>query len=144
MHEATYSETAARLGIKNEPTDEQLKNMCVVADIVFEPIREHFGVPFTINSFLRTEALNKAIGGATHSLHLDGCAIDISPKFKYTNKEVFDWAVKNTKATMVIGEFPDSKGEFRWVHIGYDPKATERKVLIAKKVNGKTVYQPYA
>ena len=33
--EAIHSETAKRLGIDNEPTDEQLANMMSIADMIF-------------------------------------------------------------------------------------------------------------
>ena len=37
--EATKSETAKRLDIKNTPTEEHLENMMLVAEKVFEPLR---------------------------------------------------------------------------------------------------------
>ena len=35
--EAIHSDTAKRLGIDNEPTDEQLANMMSIADMIFQP-----------------------------------------------------------------------------------------------------------
>ena len=37
-----YSITALRLGIENEPNSEQLSNMKLVAENIFEPIRKDF------------------------------------------------------------------------------------------------------
>ena len=45
---------------------------------VLEQIRRHFGKPVNINSGYRTEAHNKANGGADYSQHKYGMAADIS------------------------------------------------------------------
>ena len=50
FREATYSETASRLKIKNSPTDAHLKAMQTVANEVFQPLREWAGHPIKINS----------------------------------------------------------------------------------------------
>jgi zinc D-Ala-D-Ala carboxypeptidase len=54
--EATYSDTAKRLGIDNTPDAEQFSNMMHVAEGIFQPVREHFGVPIYISSFFSSEA----------------------------------------------------------------------------------------
>ena len=59
--EATRSATAKKLKIDNTPTDEHLKNMELVAEKVFEPLREYAGHPIGVNSFYRSPELNKAI-----------------------------------------------------------------------------------
>ena len=51
--EATISRTATRLDIDNEPNKEQLTNMKLVAEKVFEPLRKWVGGPIKINSFFR-------------------------------------------------------------------------------------------
>lgn len=43
-------------------------------------IRDHFGVPITINSAYRTSSYNKKVGGASKSYHLQGRAFDIVVK----------------------------------------------------------------
>ena len=47
---------------------------------ILEKIREHFGVPVTINSGVRCVTHNKNVGGATSSQHLYGTAADIRVK----------------------------------------------------------------
>ena len=56
-----------------------------------QKIREHFGVPVTINSAYRTVAYNKRVGGASGSYHLKGQAFDIVVKGK-TPAEVTKYA----------------------------------------------------
>ena len=62
--EAVKSITALRLGIDNTPDGDSLNNMKVLAEKVFEPLREWVGGPIKINSFYRSTALNEAIGGS--------------------------------------------------------------------------------
>lgn len=45
---------------------------------VLEKVRVHFGKPVHINSGYRTEAKNKAVGGAAYSQHKYGLAADIT------------------------------------------------------------------
>lgn len=47
---------------------------------VLENIRNHYGVPVTVNSGYRTEAHNKKVGGAAYSQHKYGTAADIAVK----------------------------------------------------------------
>ena len=49
--EGVYSNTAIRRGIDNTPNDEQLNNMELVANEVFEPLRAWVDGPIKINSF---------------------------------------------------------------------------------------------
>ncbi len=77
LAEITRSDTAKRHGIDNTPTAEHLENFKLLADKVFEPIREHFGVPIFISSGYRSKALNSFIKGSPSSQHCKGQAIDI-------------------------------------------------------------------
>ena len=52
--EGVYSNTATRRGIDNTPNDEQLKNMELIAEEVFEPLRVYVSGPIKINSFFRS------------------------------------------------------------------------------------------
>lgn len=56
-----------------------------------QKIRDHFGVPVTINSAYRTVSWNTKCGGAKNSYHLKGMAFDIVVKGK-TPQEVAKYA----------------------------------------------------
>lgn len=139
--EATQSQTAVRKGINNEPDAYQLQNMQVLAEKVFEPLREHFGVPIAINSFFRSQKLNKAIGGASGSQHTQGRAIDIDDTLGgVSNKQMFEYIKANLDFDQLIWEFGNDNNP-DWVHISYVSESENRKrVLKASKKNGKTVY----
>ena len=139
--EATQSQTAVRKGISNEPDAYQLQNMQLLAEKIFEPLREHFGVPIAINSFFRSQKLNKAIGGATGSQHTQGRAIDVDDTLGgVSNRQMFDWIRENLDYDQLIWEFGNNQNP-DWVHISYVSESENRKrVLKASKKNGKTVY----
>ena len=125
--EATFSATAQRLGIKNEPTLEHLKAMITVAEKCFEPLREWCGKPLRINSFYRGKELNKAVKGSATSQHCKGEAIDIDAGSIAENKKIHDWIKANLEFTQLINEY-----NYSWVHVSYDPKNLKKQCLIIK------------
>ncbi len=139
--EGVYSITATRLGIDNTPEDNQLHFMEIIAEKVFEPLREWVGGPIKINSFYRSPELNTAIGGSATSQHCKGQAIDIDDTFgKATNAEMFHWIKENLDFDQMIWEFGDDDNP-NWVHISYVSEEKNRnRCLRAHKTNGKTAY----
>lgn len=71
------SMTATRRGIDNTPTKEGVENAKNTAKVILDPVREYLGVAFSPNSWYRSPALNKAIGGSKTSQHLTCEAVDI-------------------------------------------------------------------
>jgi hypothetical protein len=140
LSEVIRSESAKRHNISNMPTPEHIENLKVLAEKVFQPIRDHFGVPIHVSSGYRSAALNKRIGGAKTSDHLLGKAIDIDQdETSITNAQVFDFIKNNLKFSQLIWEFGTDKNP-DWVHVSYDPKNLKCQILKAIKKNGKTVY----
>jgi hypothetical protein len=139
--EGTNSITAIRRGIDNTPNDEQLSNMELVAEKVFEPLREWVGGPVKINSFFRSVKLNKAIGGSSKSQHCKGQAIDIDDTFGVVaNSDMYNYIKNNLDFDQLIWEFGDDDNP-NWVHVSYVSKEDNRKrCLRAYKGNGKTLY----
>ena len=142
--EATRSDTAKRLGIDNTPNDEQLENMKNVAENVFQPLREHFGCPIYVSSFFRSEALNRAIGGSSSSTHMKGEAMDLDADVygKISNGVIFHYIKDNLEFDQLIWEFGDGKNP-DWVHVSLSRNNNRNQILVAKRVNAKTVYELY-
>ena len=142
LKEAVHSNTAKRRGIDNTPNEEQLYNMTKVAHNIFEPLRLYVGGAIKINSFFRSEELNKAIGGSSKSQHCQGCAIDIDDIYGHkTNYEMFEYIRENLDFDQLIYEFGDATNP-DWVHVSYVSTGDNRnRVLRAVKNNGKTSYQ---
>ena len=139
--EGVYSNTAIRRGIDNTPNKEQLKNMELLAEKIFEPLRVHIGGPIKINSFFRSPELNKAIGGSSKSQHCKGQAIDIDDTFgKATNAEMYKWIKDNLDFDQMIWEFGNDDNP-NWVHVSYVSDVSNRnRCLKAYKEGGKTKY----
>ena len=139
--EGVYSITATRRGINNDPNDEQLSNMELLAEKVFEPLREWVDGPIKINSFFRCPELNKAIGGSSKSQHCHGQAIDIDDTYgKVANSEMYHYIKENLDFDQMIWEFGNDD-EPNWIHVSYVSKEDNRnRCLRAYKGNGKTLY----
>jgi hypothetical protein len=151
LYEITRSDTAKRQGIDNTPTFDHLENFKLLAEKVFEPIREHFNVPIFISSGYRSKELNKAMGGASKivngvyvptSQHCKGQAIDIDMdgiNSDVTNKMVFDYIKDNLEFDQLIWEFgTDSNPD--WVHVSYAKSGNRNQKLKAVRSKGKTRY----
>ena len=139
--EGVHSITAIRKGIDNEPNEEQLANMKLVANNVFEPLRVFINGPIKVNSFFRSPDLNKAIGGSTKSQHCKGQAIDIDDTYgKATNAEMYWWIKENLDFDQMIWEFGNNNNP-DWVHVSYvSPDKNRNRCLKAYREDGKTKY----
>jgi hypothetical protein len=146
LAEVIRSETAKRKGVSNMPTEAHIANFKLLAEKVFEPIRNHFGKPIHISSGYRSEALNKAIKGSNTSQHCTGEAIDIDmdgSAHGITNKMVFDYIKENLEFDQLIWEFgTDANPD--WVHVSYESTGKQRKMILkAVKKGNATTYVPY-
>jgi zinc D-Ala-D-Ala carboxypeptidase len=141
--EGVYSRTAERRGLKNDPSDVHLKNMRLIAEKIFEPLRTHVGGPIKINSFYRGPELNDAIGGSAKSQHCKGQAIDIDDTFGHaTNAEMYHWIKDNLSFDQMIWEFGTDKNP-NWVHVSYVNEDDNRNRCLKayKDSNNKTKYK---
>ena len=70
--EAIHSNTAKRKGIDNTPNPTQVENMKLIAQQIFEPLREYVGGPIKITSMFRSASLNEALGGSSSTSQRTG------------------------------------------------------------------------
>jgi|TARA_R100001530_G_scaffold80422_1_gene56120 hypothetical protein len=140
--EAIHSNTAKRKGIDNTPNEAQVTSMKLLAEKIFEPLREWVDGPIKVNSFFRSVPLNEAIGGAASSQHCKGQAIDIDDVYgKKTNADMYHWIQMNLDFDQMIWEFGTDM-QPNWIHISYVSKEDNRnKCLKAYKEDGKTKYK---
>mgnify|MGYP003634159416 FL=1 len=141
-NESIKSSTAIRKGIENIPKEYELQNMGLVAEKVFEPLREWVKGPIKITSFFRCEELNKTIGGSSKSQHCEGRAIDVDDIYNYkSNAEMFYFIKNNLNFDQLIWEYGNSHNP-DWVHLSFISKTQNRqRVLQAFRVNNKTEYK---
>jgi len=145
LEDCSKSQTAINKGIDNTPPQEVITNLNQLAINVYDPLTDHFGFKIPFSSCYRSPALNKAIGGAKNSDHCKGLAYDFdldNSGFQITNSALFMWAIENLQYKQIIWEHGTSKNP-AWVHISYEKGNNKREILVATKVNGKTVYSPY-
>lgn len=146
LQEMLKSRTATRLGLSNSPNEEHVKNMQALAENIFQPLRDYFGVPIHISSGYRSEALNKAIGGSKSSQHCKGEAIDID-RDGYSqpdNAQIFEYIKKNLDFDQMIWEFGTQQNP-EWVHVSHKRDGKNRaELLVAYKTSyGKTKYRQF-
>ena len=117
--ECCKSQTAARLGINNQPNQEEINNMRLVAHHILEPCREYFGTPIAPSSFFRNAQVNKAIGGSASSQHCKGEAVDFEIAGIH-NYDLAWWIHCHLDYDQLILEYYDEKVmNSGWVHCSY-------------------------
>lgn len=116
LAEFIESETAEKRGIDNTPTFEVVAHLIEVCETFLQPLRNAWGKPIAITSGYRCPALNKAVGGAYNSAHLEGYGVDfVSEDFDRFCQFAKDFVQKfNIRFDQLIIE-RDSKGN-KWLH----------------------------
>jgi zinc D-Ala-D-Ala carboxypeptidase len=144
LHEVVRSNTAKRLGIDNTPNEEQIRNLKILAENIFQPTRDHFGVRLHISSGFRSRELNSYISNSsTISQHTTGEAIDIDQDYYnngVSNADVFNYIKENLQFDQLIWEHGDDSNP-AWVHVSFNALGNQRnRILRAKKNGRKTSY----
>ena len=106
--------TKTKTGIENVPNEEQVENLKRVCGWL-EQLRRRWNNlygegddPIIINSGFRSPEVNKAVGGATLSNHLTGCAVDL-------NHEDYDELLIEQKSHVI------------WIHFAVKPSCNRRR-----------------
>ena len=134
--EAVGSNYAKQKGIKNKPNEDQVENMKLLAEEVFEPLREWVDAPIKVNSMFRSLELNTALKGSKTSSHMNGEAMDITSMGGKSNLEMFHYIKDNLCFDQLIWEFGK---EPKWLHVSFS-KNNRQQVLVTKK---RGVYYTY-
>lgn len=125
------SATATRLKIDNTPSAEIKRNLTLLVEKILDPLREAWGAPIIVTSGYRCPKLNRAVGGATSSQHMQGQAADIrtvSDK-PADNRRLLDLLVKlGLPFDQLINEYPDKNGNPDWIHVSYSSQHRRRKM----------------
>lgn len=122
VREFIHSDTAEKLGIENVPDEVRLANLSILANSILLQPRMLMGVPFTITSGYRCQALNKAVGGVANSYHLQGKACDIVFPTKQLMSLAAKLIVKQPLCDLVLLE--NAKSSHPWLHVqwSYTPR----------------------
>lgn len=134
IEQACKSNTALRLGLKNNPNPTEIANIEYLNKMVYEPLCDHFGVRLSFTCWFRSKAVNSKIKGASKtSFHLSGCAVDIDMDgTNINNIDIFNYVKDHLPFTELINEHPDKEGNPAWIHVAIQKGREEEKVI--KKV----------
>ena len=137
LDEMLVSQTAARLGIDNTPSEHHIKNLTRLARVL-EDVRMIYGKPLIVSSGYRCPELNKVIGGSPTSAHQDGRAVD----FTIPGIAPLEVCIAIVGAGIEVDQCIHEFG--KWIHLGIatEDQPSRRQLLTATRQNGRTVYLP--
>ena len=145
LAELTKSQTATRMGLDNNPSEDEQENLRLLCERVLQPIRAHFNHVVTITSGYRNEILSQKIGSSRNSQHCKGEAADFEI-FGTPNNEVSDWIKENLMFDQLILEyFEPGQPNSGWVHVSYKKEINSNRkeyLMAIKNSSGKTEYKP--
>ena len=129
LEELTASATAKAKGIRNEPGQTDIVNLCGLVHNVLQPLRKWWGKEVKIGSGYRSLALNRAVGGVANSQHMKGEAADLCIDGDMEKARAwFHFIKQHCEFDQLIMEH-NSKGTY-WVHVSYKCDGTNRKQVI--------------
>jgi len=127
LEELTASATATVKGIRNNPGQTDIINLCALVHRVLQPLREAMGHPIKIGSGFRSLALNQAVGGVSNSQHMRGEAADLCIDGDIQKgKRWFEWIKTHCEFDQLIWEKNPKTGNY-WVHVSYRADGKNRK-----------------
>ena len=128
LREFEKSQIADRYEIDNTVKDEEVyNNLILLCENVLEPIRVHYGVPFSPSSGYRCLELNRKLGSSDKSQHTRGQACDIEIP-TVSNYELGVWVRDNLDYDTVLLEFyKEDVPSSGWVHVSYVSEKNNRK-----------------
>lgn len=125
--------TVTNTGLRNVPTVAQVANLRFLASKL-EEVRALFTGPLFVNSAFRCDGVNKKVGGAATSAHLDGLAADIRHG-DFTPLEI----CRRIVASKI--SFDQVIFEGTWCHFGVRYIHPRRQVLTTIRVGRRTNYR---
>lgn len=125
LREMTASGTAVRRGLKNVPPAVAVENLRALCREVLEPLRRQVGC-VRVTSGYRSEALNRAVGGAENSQHRRGEAADVHCSSLEQAKKWFEIIRRETDFDQLLLE-RHLKNGCCWLHVSYVRQPGRRK-----------------
>ena len=143
LAELCKSQTAERMGLSNNPSEDETENLRLLCERVLQPVRDHFNHVVTISSGYRNTILSQKIGSSAKSQHCAGEAADFEI-FGVSNKELADYIHEHLDYDQLILEYwKESDPNSGWVHCSYTEGNNRRQYLKAyKDENNNTRYTP--
>jgi len=150
LNELTYSATALRLGIDNEPSKEGIYKLTLLATELLQPLRNEVG-SIRITSGYRSPQLSEAIGSSSRSQHCKCEAVDLQyvKRGKMNNLDIYNTLIElDLDYDQCILEFGNATEYVdptypAWIHLSWKISDNRKQTLIAyKDIKNKTKYRP--
>ena len=130
LDEMTRSDTAAREGIANQPGSGETERLRALCTAVLDPLRESIGQAISVNSGYRSPDLNRRIGGAPSSQHVEGKATDIQTA-AMSVLDLFKTIIRlGLPFDQLIYEARNATA--KWVHVSHNAGANRGEIRIAQ------------
>ncbi len=131
LREFERSQMAERHNIDNTVKEESVyKNLQLLCEHVLEPVRNHYGIPFSPNSGYRCLDLNRRLKSSDTSQHVSGQAADIELP-GISNYDLGIWIKNNCEYDTVLLEFyKEGIPSSGWVHVSYVEGNNRKRALI--------------
>lgn len=137
LEEFTFSQTAVRHGVDNDPSPEIVAKLTKTAHRL-ELVRAFLGNrAVRVSSAFRSPECNALVGGSSNSSHCSGEAVDFTVAGMTPREVATKIAASSLEFDQLILEGVSSaKPDGAWVHIGYGDK-NRQEILTMKPVPGK-------
>jgi hypothetical protein len=131
LREFERSQMAERHNIDNTVKEKSVyKNLQLLCEHVLEPVRNHYGIPFSPNSGYRCLDLNRRLKSSDTSQHVSGQAADIELP-GISNYDLGIWIKDNCEYDTVLLEFyKEGIPSSGWVHVSYVEGNNRKRALI--------------
>ena len=144
LSELTKSQTAERMGLDNNPSQDETENLRLLCERVLQPVRDHFDSVVSVSSGFRNIILSEKIGSSRKSQHCLGQAADFEI-FGIENNKVSDWIKENLMFDQLILEYHiPGEPNSGWVHVSYTKEINSNRkeyLMATKNATGKTEYK---
>jgi hypothetical protein len=130
LSEMTRSDTAQRERIPNEPDESAREALAKLCTEVLDPLRDAIGRPITVNSGYRGPALNRRIGGASGSQHVEGKAADI----QCSGTDVLGLFQRIIRLGLPFDQliYEARSATAKWVHVSHNAAGNRGQIMIAR------------
>jgi len=126
LEELTHSQTAARLGLDNEPPPDVVDALTRTAHGL-EMVRVLLQAPILVSSGYRSPLVNRAVGGAANSQHILGEAADFTAP-GFGPPEMIVRAIMRSTRPIPYDQLIVEYG--RWVHISFSREPRHQALVI--------------
>lgn len=130
LKELTRSALAMRHGLDNAPDNTATNHLQLLSKYILQPVRDHYGVPFSPSSGYRSPAVNALAGSSSTSQHVKGRAVDFEVP-GVSNRDLTEWIKANLEFDQLILEFHrEDDPASGWIHCSYNAGHNRNQCLV--------------